>query len=130
MITERAFSLVSILHETVLADSIVFFKKTLDCWEYVETAGDDDDLMAIVIVKHGIMAPTGFKVIAAKLDIDCAHSKQCRLVFTGAITDAFQNIKDAAAAYPLVRFKERTAQVDRVHIVPFKNLSHFSITRS
>lgn len=95
-----------------MADAIIFFKK--NGLQYVEEVipVEADELMCIVLCKGGLLAPVGFKAVASKLDID--GGRQCRLVFSGTIHEAFNSAKEAREAYPLIRWKVRNAHVDRV----------------
>ena len=107
---------VSILHDTVLADNIIFLKPSTtehlnSAYEFVDEL-DDTVKHALVHLKSPIPCPLKFLVIASKLDIE--HStKSCRLAFSGNIlTNQIPKI---------FRWKERRGLVDKV---PYTNICH------
>ena len=92
----------SILHETVQANCIFIHSEE---GELLEELGETDCLAILELTAKVPCAP-GMLVIGSRLDADLT-TKACRLAFSGEIIALDPKIR-------LFRWKERTAQIDRI----------------
>jgi selenocysteine-specific elongation factor len=102
-----------ILHQAVMG-VVIFFKLNGTEYEWVETANDDDDdLLALVMLKGKILIPKDGMVVALKLDLDI-RSKQCRVAFYGRVRENLQKI-DHIKIYQWKLYEYRVDRVVDAH---------------